>query len=128
MEAYIVNGYRTAVTRARKGGFKNTRPDDLAIDTIKYLVQNTEGLEASMVDDLIVGNAVQEAEQGSQGEDSDGYVQNVFSLRHTEPAKCSQNRRCSEQDQRGGHPESRRLPREAVPGGAPVLDGPPDPR
>lgn len=66
MDAFIVNGYRTAVTRAKKGGFKHTRPDDLAIDTIKYLVANTEGLTADLVDDLIVGNAVQEAEQGMQ--------------------------------------------------------------
>lgn len=66
MDAYIIKGYRTAVTRAKKGSFKFTRPDDLAVDTIKYLVSSIEGLEASMVDDLIVGNAVQEAEQGMQ--------------------------------------------------------------
>ena len=56
MDAFIVNGYRTAVTRAKKGGFKHSRPDDLAIDTIKHLVANTEGLTADLVDDLIVGN------------------------------------------------------------------------
>lgn len=66
MEAYIVNGYRTAVGRAKKGGFRFTRPDDLAVDVIKHLVNNTKGLENEMVDDLIVGNAVQEAEQGMQ--------------------------------------------------------------
>lgn len=66
MEAYIVNGYRTAVGRAKKGGFRFTRPDDLAVDVIKHLVENTKGLENKMVDDLIVGNAVQEAEQGMQ--------------------------------------------------------------
>lgn len=66
MNAYIVKGYRTAVTRAKKGGFRFTRPDDLAADVIKHLVSSVEGLENKMVDDLIVGNAVQEAEQGMQ--------------------------------------------------------------
>lgn len=66
MEAYIITGKRSAVTRAKKGGFRFTRPDDLAVDIIKNLVKSTEGLENDMVDDLIVGNAVQEAEQGMQ--------------------------------------------------------------
>lgn len=66
MDAYIVAGYRTAVTRAKKGGFRFTRPDDLASDVIKHLVSQVEGVENKMVDDLIVGNAVQEAEQGMQ--------------------------------------------------------------
>lgn len=66
MEAYIVNGYRSAVGKAKKGGFRFYRPDDLAADVIKHLVANTPGLEAKMVDDLIVGNAIPEAEQGMQ--------------------------------------------------------------
>ena len=66
MEAYIVNGYRSAVGKAKKGGFRFYRPDDLAADVIKYLVSNTPGLENKMVDDLIVGNAIPEAEQGMQ--------------------------------------------------------------
>jgi acetyl-CoA acyltransferase len=61
-----VAGYRTGVGKAKKGGFRFTRPDDLAIDVIKYLVKSIPGLENKMVDDLIVGNAVQEAEQGMQ--------------------------------------------------------------
>ena len=65
MDAYIVQGYRTAVTRAKKGGFAFTRPDDLAADVIKHLVEKT-GIDAAEVDDLIVGNAVPEAEQGMQ--------------------------------------------------------------
>ncbi|GAB3326915.1 acetyl-CoA C-acyltransferase [Marivirga atlantica] len=64
--AYIVAGYRSAVTRAKKGGFRFYRPDDLASDVIKHLVSQVEGVENKMVDDLIVGNAVQEAEQGMQ--------------------------------------------------------------
>lgn len=66
MEAYIINGYRSAVGKSKKGGFRFYRPDDLAADVIKHLIANTPGLEAKMVDDLIVGNAVPEAEQGMQ--------------------------------------------------------------
>lgn len=66
MDAYIVAGKRTANTRAKKGGFRFTRPDDFATELIKALVQSVPGLENKMVDDLIVGNAVQEAEQGMQ--------------------------------------------------------------
>jgi acetyl-CoA acyltransferase len=65
-EAYIVAGYRTAVGKAKKGGFRFTRPDDLAIDVIKGLMAAVPALEAKRVDDVIVGNAVPEAEQGLQ--------------------------------------------------------------
>jgi acetyl-CoA acyltransferase len=65
-EAYIVAGYRTAVTKSKKGGFRFTRPDDLAIEVIKGLVASVPQLEATRVDDVIVGNAVPEAEQGLQ--------------------------------------------------------------
>ena len=64
--AYIVSGLRTAVGKAKKGGFRFVRPDDLAANVIKSLVKTTKGLEGKMVDDLIVGNAVPEAEQGMQ--------------------------------------------------------------
>ncbi|HEY8937769.1 MAG TPA: acetyl-CoA C-acyltransferase [Cyclobacteriaceae bacterium] len=66
MDAYIVAGFRTAVGKAKKGGFRFVRPDDLAADVIRHLVKSIPGLENKMVDDLIVGNAVQEAEQGMQ--------------------------------------------------------------
>lgn len=66
MEAYIVAGFRTGVGKAKKGGFRFTRPDDLAADVIKHLVKSVPGVENNMVDDLIVGNAVPEAEQGMQ--------------------------------------------------------------
>jgi len=65
-EAYIVAGYRSAVGKAKKGGFKNYRPDDLAADVIKYLLSKVPQLDPNRVDDLIVGNAVPEAEQGLQ--------------------------------------------------------------
>jgi len=66
MDAYIVAGFRTGVGKAKKGGFRFTRPDDLAADVIKHLVKSIPGLENKMVDDLIVGNAVPEADQGMQ--------------------------------------------------------------
>lgn len=66
MDAYIVSGYRTAVGKAKRGGFRFVRPDDLASDVIRHLVKSIPGLQNEMVDDLIVGNAVPEAEQGMQ--------------------------------------------------------------
>lgn len=66
MNAYIVAGYRTAVGKAGKGGFKFTRPDDLAADVIKHLLERVPQLDPSRIDDLIVGNAVPESEQGMQ--------------------------------------------------------------
>jgi acetyl-CoA acyltransferase len=65
-EAYIIAGYRTAVTKAKRGGFRFYRPDDLAIDVIRALVASVPQLSAKQVDDVIVGNAVPEAEQGLQ--------------------------------------------------------------
>ena len=64
--AYIVAGYRTAVGKAPRGGFRFTRPDDLAAEVIKHLVKSVPALDPSRVDDVIVGNAVPEAEQGLQ--------------------------------------------------------------
>ncbi len=66
MDAYIVGGFRSGVGKAKKGGFRFTRPDDLAADVIKHLVKSIPGLENKMIDDLIVGNAVPEADQGMQ--------------------------------------------------------------
>ena len=65
-QAYIVAGFRTAVGKAPRGVFRFTRPDDLAADVIKHLVQSVPALDPSRVDDVIVGNAVPEAEQGLQ--------------------------------------------------------------
>jgi len=65
-EAYIVAGYRSAVGKAKKGAFRNYRPDDLAADVIKYLLKQVPQLDLELIDDLIVGNAVPEAEQGLQ--------------------------------------------------------------
>ena len=65
-EAYIIAGYRTAITKSKKGGFRFTRPDDLAIDVIKGLLASVPQLDVKRIDDVIVGNAVPEAEQGLQ--------------------------------------------------------------
>ncbi|ACT94761.1 acetyl-CoA C-acyltransferase [Dyadobacter fermentans] len=66
MNAYIVAGYRTAVGKAPRGGFRFTRPDDLGAAVIKHLLEKTPQLDPTRVDDVIVGNAVPEAEQGMQ--------------------------------------------------------------
>jgi acetyl-CoA acyltransferase len=66
MTAYMVAGFRSAVGKANKGGFRFTRPDDLAASVIAHLLAQLPELDPSRVDDLIVGNAVPEAEQGMQ--------------------------------------------------------------
>lgn len=66
MEAYIVKAYRSAVGRAKRGGFRNYRSDDLAVDIIKYLMEQTPEVDPKLVDDLIVGCANPEGEQGLQ--------------------------------------------------------------
>jgi acetyl-CoA acyltransferase len=64
MEAYIVAGYRSAVGKSGKGVFRFTRPDDLASEVIKHLMAQVPALDSERVDDVIVGNATPEAEQG----------------------------------------------------------------
>jgi acetyl-CoA acyltransferase len=64
MNAYIVAGFRSAVGKANRGGFRFTRPDDLASDVIKHLMASVPNVAHDQVDDLIVGNAMPEAEQG----------------------------------------------------------------
>ena len=56
-EAYIVAGFRTAVTKSKKGGFRFTRPDDLAVDVLKGLMATMPQLDTKRIDDVIVGNA-----------------------------------------------------------------------
>lgn len=65
-EAYIVKGFRSPVGKAGKGSFRFTRPDDIAAQVIQHMMKEVPALEPSMIDDLIVGNAVPEAEQGLQ--------------------------------------------------------------
>ena len=64
MDAYIVAGKRSAVGKANKGGLRFTRPDDLAAAVIKDLLKDLPNLDPKRVNDIIVGNAMPEAEQG----------------------------------------------------------------
>lgn len=66
MEAYIVKAYRSAVGKAKKGGFRNYRSDDLAVRIISHLLEQTPELDPKLVDDVIVGCANPEGEQGLQ--------------------------------------------------------------
>jgi len=66
MNAYIVQGYRSAVGKAKKGGFRNYRSDDLAVDVVKYMMEQTPEVDPQMIDDVIVGCANPEGEQGFQ--------------------------------------------------------------
>jgi acetyl-CoA acyltransferase len=63
-EAYIVSYARTPIGRAKKGSLKDTRPEEFAAPMLKELVKRTRGLEAGMVDDIMLGCAMPEAEQG----------------------------------------------------------------
>jgi acetyl-CoA acyltransferase len=65
-DAYIIAGYRTAVAKSKRGGFRFTRPDDLAVTLIRELIGSVPALAGQLIDDVIVGNAVPEAEQGLQ--------------------------------------------------------------
>ncbi len=64
MDAYIVAGYRTAVGKAPRGLFRFTRPDDLSAAVIKRLMEDFPQLDKERINDVIVGNATPEAEQG----------------------------------------------------------------
>jgi acetyl-CoA acyltransferase len=64
MNSYIIAGFRSAVGKAPKGKFRFTRPDDLAVAVLKHLVASVPNLDKEQIDDVIVGNATPEAEQG----------------------------------------------------------------
>lgn len=66
MNAYIISGFRSAVGKAKKGGFNNYRSDDLAVDVIKHLLKTVPEVNPGIVDDVIVGCANPEGEQGLQ--------------------------------------------------------------
>lgn len=66
MEAFVIDGYRSAVAKSKRGGFKNYRSDDLAVDVIKHLMKNVPQVDPKKVDDVIVGCANPEGEQGLQ--------------------------------------------------------------
>ncbi len=64
MNAYIVAGFRSAVGKAGRGGFRFTRPDELASKVIRHLMASVPQVDKDLIDDVIVGNATPEAEQG----------------------------------------------------------------
>ena len=66
MNAFIITGYRSAVGKAKKGGFRNYRSDDLAVEVIQHLLAQVPAIDPKMVDDVIVGCANPEGEQGLQ--------------------------------------------------------------
>lgn len=64
MEAYIVAGFRSAVGKAPKGQFRTLRPDDLGVEVLRHLIAAIPSLDKKLIEDVIVGNATPEAEQG----------------------------------------------------------------
>lgn len=64
MNAYIVAGFRSAVGKAPRGSLRFYRPDDLAADVIQHLMKSLPEIDKEQIDDVIVGNALPEAEQG----------------------------------------------------------------
>ena len=91
MEAYIVKGYRTAVGKANRGQFRFKRPDDLAAETIQGLMKAVPELDPTRVDDVIVGNAMPEAEQGLNV----GRLISLMGLNTVEVPGMTVNRYCS---------------------------------
>ena len=63
-EAYILTGFRSAVGKAPRGQFRFTRPEDLSATIIKKMMSTVPNLDKELVEDVIVGNATPEAEQG----------------------------------------------------------------
>lgn len=66
MDAYVIKAYRSAVGKAKKGGFRNYRSDDLGVKVIEHLMSTVPELDPELVDDVIVGCANPEGEQGFQ--------------------------------------------------------------
>ncbi len=89
--AYIVKGYRTAVGKAPKGVFRFKRPDELAAETIEHLLKEVPQLDKKRIDDVIVGNAMPEAEQGL----NIGRLVSLMGLKTDEVAGMTVNRYCA---------------------------------
>lgn len=64
MDAFLLTGFRSAVGKAPRGMFRSVRPDDLAAHIVRHLVNSIPGFEQEWIDDVMVGNATPEAEQG----------------------------------------------------------------
>ena len=89
--AYIVKGYRTAVGKAPRGTFRFKRPDELAAETIEYLLKKVPELDVQRIDDVIVGNAMPEAEQGLNM----GRLVSLMGIKSTDVAGVTVNRYCA---------------------------------
>jgi acetyl-CoA acyltransferase len=89
--AYIIQGYRTAVGKAPKGLFRFKRPDELAAETIEHLLKNVPELDKERIDDVIVGNAMPEAEQGLNM----GRLVSLMGLKTETVAGMTVNRYCA---------------------------------
>lgn len=89
--AYIVKGYRTAVGKAPRGIFRFKRPDELAAETIAHLLKQVPALDKNRIDDVIVGNAMPEAEQGLNM----GRFISLMALNEVEVPGMTVNRYCS---------------------------------
>lgn len=89
--AYIVKAYRTAVGKAPKGVFRFKRPDELAAETIQYLMNELPDFDKSRIDDVMVGNAMPEAEQGLNV----GRLISLMGLKVTDVPGVTVNRYCA---------------------------------
>ncbi len=89
--AYIVKGFRTAVGKAPKGVFRFKRPDELAAETIEYLMKELPDFDKSRIDDVMVGNAMPEAEQGLNV----GRLISLMGLKVTDVPGVTVNRYCA---------------------------------
>ncbi len=89
--AYIIQGYRTAVGKAPRGVFRFKRPDELAVETIEHLLKEIPQLDKERIDDVIVGNAMPEAEQGL----NIGRLVSLMGLKTTDVAGMTVNRYCA---------------------------------
>ncbi|PLX04386.1 MAG: acetyl-CoA C-acyltransferase [Marinilabiliales bacterium] len=91
MNAYIVGGYRSAIGKAPRGSLRFTRPDDIAAEVIKHLVNDFPQIEKTRIDDIMVGNAFPEAESGFNM----GRLISLMSLNIVEVPGSTVNRYCA---------------------------------
>ena len=91
MEAYIIGGYRTAVGKAPRGTLRFTRPDDMAVAVIKKLLEDFPQIDRSRIDDIVVGNAFPEAEQGMNM----GRLVSLMALEQVDVPGATVNRFCA---------------------------------
>ena len=89
--AYVVSAYRTAVGKAPKGLFRFKRPDELAAETIEHMMAQLPNFDKTRIDDVMVGNAMPEAEQGLNV----GRLISLMGLKVTDVPGVTVNRYCA---------------------------------